>query len=89
MSPPLHSPPLNEADTRSKLIDPAIHAQGWTEDTICREETVEGIEIIDGRARRRSIGRTDYTMRVRLDGGPQPLALAVIEAKAESLPLAS
>src|SRR5262249_34016381 len=24
--------PLNEADTRAKLIDPALHARGWTED---------------------------------------------------------
>ena len=24
--------PLNEADTRAKLIDPAIHKCGWTED---------------------------------------------------------
>jgi len=23
---------LNEADTRAKLIDPAIHKRGWTED---------------------------------------------------------
>jgi hypothetical protein len=25
---------LNEADTRAKLIDPAIHARVWTEDLI-------------------------------------------------------
>ena len=30
---------LNEADTRAKLIDPAIHKCGWTEDLIRREET--------------------------------------------------
>ena len=30
---------LTEADTRSKLIDPAIHARGWTQDLIRREET--------------------------------------------------
>jgi len=30
---------LNEADTRAKLIDPAIHKRGWTEDLIRREET--------------------------------------------------
>ena len=23
---------LSEADTRAKLIDPALHARGWTED---------------------------------------------------------
>jgi len=26
--------PFGEADTRAKLIDPALHARGWTEDLI-------------------------------------------------------
>ena len=30
---------FNEADTRAKLIDPAIHRRGWTEDLVRREET--------------------------------------------------
>ena len=45
--------PLNEADTRAKLIDPAIHKCGWTEDLIRREETAGTVEIINGKARRR------------------------------------
>ena len=45
--------PLNEADTRAKLIDPAIHKCGWTEDLIRREETAGTVEIISGKARRR------------------------------------
>jgi type I restriction enzyme R subunit len=44
---------LNEADTRAKLIDPAIHKCGWTEDLIRREETAGTVEIINGKARRR------------------------------------
>lgn len=32
--------PLNEADTRAKLVDPAIHKYGWTEDHIKREEAL-------------------------------------------------
>jgi len=28
---------LGEADTRAKLIDPALYARGWTEDLIRRE----------------------------------------------------
>ncbi|HKZ83405.1 MAG TPA: hypothetical protein VJ793_07080 [Anaerolineae bacterium] len=44
--------PLSESDTRAKLIDPAIHARGWTEDLIRREETAGGVEIVDGRPRR-------------------------------------
>lgn len=35
---------LSEADTRAKLIDPAIHRRGWTEDLIRREETAGAIE---------------------------------------------
>jgi len=51
---------LNEADTRAKLIDPAIHKRGWTEDLIRREETAGTVEIINGKARRRSRGKIDY-----------------------------
>jgi type I restriction enzyme, R subunit len=42
---------LSEADTRAKLIDPALHARGWTEDFIRREETAGAIEIVDGKHR--------------------------------------
>jgi type I restriction enzyme, R subunit len=48
--------PLNEADTRAKLIDPAIHKCGWTEDLIRREETAGTVEIINGKARRAFAG---------------------------------
>lgn len=44
---------LNEADTRAKLIDPALHKRGWTEDLIRREETAGTVEIINGKPRRR------------------------------------
>ena len=77
---------LNEADTRAKLIDPAIHRRGWTEDLIRREETAGAVEIIGGRARRRSRGKVDYVLRVKVNVGTQPVALALIEAKKESLP---
>ena len=30
--------PYNEADTRAKLIDPALHARGWTEDLVLTKE---------------------------------------------------
>jgi type I site-specific restriction endonuclease len=32
LAPDLHNPPLNEGDTRAKLIDSAIHERGWTVD---------------------------------------------------------
>jgi len=76
----------DEQSTRTQLIDPALHAQGWTEDLVKREETAGAVEIIDGKPRRRTRGRVDYTLRVKpvLDG--QPVAVALIEAKAEGLP---
>ncbi len=77
---------LNEADTRAKLIDPAIHKRGWTEDLIRREETAGTVEIISGKPRRRSRGKIDYVLRVKVNVGTQPIALALIEAKKESLP---
>jgi len=47
--------PWGESDTRAKLIDPGLHACGWTEDLIRREETAGAVEIVDGRPRRRAI----------------------------------
>lgn len=47
---------LGEADTRAKLIDPAIHAKGWTEDLIRREETAGAVEVIDGKPRKQAEG---------------------------------
>ena len=47
---------LSEADTRAKLIDPALHRRGWTEDLIRREETECGIDIIEGKHVRRKRG---------------------------------
>jgi type I restriction enzyme R subunit len=77
---------LSESDTRAKLIDPAIHARGWTEDLIRREETAGAIEIVAGVARKQARGRVDYTLRVRVTPETQPVAVALIEAKAEHLP---
>lgn len=77
---------LNESDTRAKLIDPAIHSRGWTEDLIRREETAGAIEILDGKPRKRAKGRTDYVLRIKVNAETQPVAVALIEAKAEDLP---
>ena len=74
---------LNEAETRVQLIDPAIHARGWTEDLIRREETLGTVEIVDGQPRRQTHGRTDYTLRVRIAQDAQPVAVAILEAKSE------
>jgi hypothetical protein len=74
---------LNEADTRTRLIDPVLHARGWTEDLIRREETLGTVEIVDGQPSRQTHGRTDYTLRVKTSAGPQPVAVAILEAKSE------
>lgn len=79
---------FNEADTRAKLIDPALRLRGWTEDHIRRETTQPRIDLdpATGRAHRRGSGRSDYLLRFRLNPGTQPVPLALIEAKAEDRP---
>ena len=62
--------PLNEADTRAKLIDPALHSSGWTEDLIRREETAGVIEIVGGVPRQRAKGRADFTLRIKCSREP-------------------
>ena len=44
------------------------------------------VEILDGRPRRRTRGRVDYVLRVKGNSEAQPVAIALIEAKAEHLP---
>jgi type I restriction enzyme R subunit len=76
----------SEADTRTQLIDPALHARGWTEDLIRREETLGTVEIVDGQPRRQTHGRTDYTLRIKISHDAQPVAIAVLEATPEEKP---
>ena len=66
---------LDEADTRAKLIDPALHARGWTEDLIRREETAGAVEIVEGRPRKQAKGRVDYVLRVKVNPDTQPVAV--------------
>ena len=77
---------LSEADTRAKLIDPALHSRGWTENLIRREETDQGIDIVNGRPKRRQRGRIDYLLRIRVNISTQPVAIALIEAKRSDEP---
>lgn len=86
----------NEADTRAKLIDPALHASRWIESVqpaqradhgeIYREQSAVRIDILDGKPLKRGRGRVDYLLRVYLDEHEQPLTLAFVEAKKEKLP---
>ncbi|HET9775259.1 MAG TPA: DEAD/DEAH box helicase family protein, partial [Gemmatimonadaceae bacterium] len=86
----------NEADTRAKLIDPALHTSRWVElvkdeqradhGEIHREQSAVRIDILDGKPLKRGRGRVDYLLRVYLDTHDQPLTLAFVEAKKEKLP---
>ena len=76
---------LNESDTRSKLIDPALYAAGWGEGLISREETAGAVVQIGGQTRRQN-QRVDYLLRLPSPPGQEPVAVALIEAKAEHLP---
>ena len=75
---------LSEADTSAKLIDPALHDQGWTEEHIRREETAGAVSVVDGKPRK-GRGRVDYVLRLKVTTDSQPVAIALIEAKAEKL----
>jgi type I restriction enzyme, R subunit len=72
---------LNESDTRAKLLDPAVHTCGWTEDLIRREATAGAIEITDGKPRKRAKGRVDYTLRIKVNLDTQPVAVELIEPR--------
>ena len=74
--------PRNEAQTQYELINPAIRKRGWNETNVKVEESTGGITVIDGKARRRR-GRTDYLLRLQISKDTQPVAIALLEAKAE------
>ena len=44
------------------------------------------MEISDGQPRKRSNGAEEFTRRVKVTSEAQPVAVALIEAKAENLP---
>jgi len=75
--------PRNEDATRRELINPKIHARGWTEDLVRPEKTVGQVEIIAGRPRRGK-GRTDYLLCLPAEAGKSPLPIAILEAKREN-----
>jgi type I restriction enzyme, R subunit len=78
--------PLNEADTRAKLIDPKLKASGWGESEIEREHffrkgqpfTNGRIYLVGREARRGKPKRVDYLFRFK------GLPIAVLEAKEET-----
>lgn len=73
---------LNEADTRAKLIDPALHARGWQEDMIGREQLPGKVYLLDDRPIRRRKS-ADYVLKVAPPNGGAPIPVALVEAKDE------
>jgi len=74
--------PRNEAQTRHELIDPALELRGWNRTNVKVEETTGGTIFIDGKPIKYK-GRTDYLLRLEVSKDTQPVAVALIEAKAE------
>ena len=72
----------DERLTRIELINPALFESGWTDVLIREEKTPGGVDIIDGKPRKRK-GRTDYLLCLPILEGKPPLPIAVLEAKAE------
>jgi type I restriction enzyme R subunit len=70
----------NEAQTRRDLIDPALSAKGWTQSHVKVEVSTGGYDIA---TKKRRQGRTDYLLRIIASRDTQPVAVALIEAKAE------
>ena len=79
---------MNEAETRSLLIDPALHRRGWGVGlkTMRLEQTAGKVQIVNGKARRSSNRTADYTLQIRPHGSNQPVKVGIIEAKAERFP---
>lgn len=70
-------PDYSEADTRAKLIDPALYARGWKEHNISREVNAGGIYQVRGRWKRDQ-KFADYLLRVQVGGHAEPVAIALI-----------
>lgn len=68
----------NEADTRAKLIDPALHATGWTEDKIIRDRFITPGRSIDENGKRLRGKKPDYILLYE-----QSFPIAIAEAKEE------
>ncbi len=79
---------LNGADTRAKLIDPALKRAGWGESQIEREHyfhkdrkiTAGRIHLVGEQSRRREPRRGDYPLRAH-----NALASALIAARTRGI----
>ncbi|MCI0579683.1 MAG: DEAD/DEAH box helicase family protein [Chloroflexi bacterium] len=78
-------PKYSETDTRVKLIEPALYRRGWTEEHIRREENAGGIYKVRGKWKREP-KFVDYVLRVKVGNNAERVAVALIEAKKNTLP---
>ena len=74
---------FNEADTRAKRIDPVLHARGWHEHMISREQ-LPGKVYLRGGKPVRIRQSADYVLKVDHRNGGAPIPIAFVEAKDES-----
>jgi type I restriction enzyme R subunit len=78
---------MNEAETRSQLINPAIQNRGWSYPLVREEVTAKKVIIEDdGTATRMQTGKADYVLQVQVNRDTEPVPVAVLEAKAEDYP---
>jgi type I restriction enzyme, R subunit len=77
---------MSEADTRANLIDPVLIQKGWVYPYAKREESGKAVDIVNGQPRQRNTAYVDYVLRVEVNSHTQPVAVALLEAKAEDLP---
>ena len=79
---------LNEAETHTDYESTPLYICGVGLRILnqARGDWPGAVEILEGRPHRRSKGRADYTLRVKVTPDSQPVAMAIIEAKAEHLP---
>jgi type I restriction enzyme R subunit len=79
------TPSYSELDTRAKLINPALYARGWTEDHIRREVNAGGLVLVRGDWKREQ-KLVDYLLSLRVEGHPEMVPVAIIEAKRNTFP---
>jgi type I restriction enzyme R subunit len=76
--------PLNEAETRSQLINPAIQLRGWRFPLVREEVTAKKVVIEDdGTPTLVKAGKADYVLLVQVNRDTEPVPVAVLEAKSE------
>jgi len=72
----------NEHLTRIELIDPVLADKGWTDNLIREEKTPGGVDVVDGKPRKRK-GRSDYLLCLPITPGKVPLTVSLLIIEGE------